>query len=123
MSTIQQNKSDIMKLRKGINFLAADLLTEPIEVFQPVLVSDGEGGFSVTLNKTADIWGMLVPEGNDRTLIAAEVSYTQQARVFVRYPLTIDNTYKLGINAQQWTIHSINDLDNRKEYLEIKIYR
>lgn len=58
-----------MKLRKGINFLAADLLTEPIEVFQPVLVTDGEGGFSVTLNKTADIWGMLVPEGNDRTLI------------------------------------------------------
>ena len=112
-----------MRIKKGINFLSAELLIEPIEVFAPTLVSDGEGGYSVTLAKTADIWGLFVPEGNDRTLIAAEVGYTQQARVFVRYPLTIDNTYKLGIEGNQWTIHSITNLDNRKEYLEILIYR
>lgn len=112
-----------MRINKARNFLYAELLTEPIEVFAPTLVSDGEGGYSVTLAKTADIWGLFVPEGNDRTLIAAEVSYTQQARVFVRYPLTIDNTYKLGIEGNQWTIHSITNLDNKKEYLEILIYR
>ena len=112
-----------MRINKPRNFLYAELLTEPIEVFEPTLATDGEGGYSVTLNKTADIWGLFVPEGNDRTLIAAEVSYTQQARVFVRYPLTIDNTYKLGIEGAQWNIHSITNLDNRKEYLEILIYR
>ena len=112
-----------MRINKARNFLYAELLTEPIEVFAPTLVSDGEGGYSVTLAKTADIWGLFVPEGNNRTLIAAEVSYTQQARVLVRYPLTIDNTYKLGIEGAQWTIHSITNLDNRKEYYEITIFK
>lgn len=112
-----------MKLGAKKTFLAAELLIEPIEVYAPTNVSDGEGGFTVTYGLQGTVWGMYVPEGNDRTLIASEISYTEQARVFVRYPLTINNNYQLGINGNRYSIHSIADMDNLHQYLEIKVYR
>ena len=105
------------------NYLSAELLHEPIGVLQPTQVIDGEGGYTVTYANVGTIWGMFIPLGDSRSLIAAQVSYTASATVFVRYPLTIDQTYKLGIEGNQWTIHSITNLDNRKEYLEITIFR
>lgn len=104
------------------SFLSAEMLNEPIVVLQPTNVSDGEGGYTVTYTATATIWGKYEPLGQDRTLIAAEVTYTDSARVYVRYPLTIDNTYKLQLNGVDYAIHSITDINNRKEYLEIVIY-
>lgn len=103
-------------------FLSAELLIEPIGVLQPTQVSDGEGGFTVTYQNVGTIWGMFIPLGENRSLIAAQESYTKSARVFVRYPLTIDSTYRLDIGGVQYTIHSITDVNNKKEYLEISIF-
>ena len=104
-------------------FLSAELLIEPIGVMQPTQVSDGEGGYTVTYANVGTIWGHYVPLGQDRTLIAAEISYTDSARVYIRYPLTIDNTYQLQINGLNYEIHSITDIENRHEYYEVTIYR
>lgn len=105
------------------NFLSAELLIEPIGVMVPTTTVDGEGGYTVTYALGSTIWGMYVPLGQDRQLLSAEVTFTDSARVYVRYPLTIDNTYKLQINGLDYTIHSITDLNNRKEYYEITIFR
>lgn len=104
-------------------FLSAELLIEPIGVMVPTTTVDGEGGYTVTYALSSTIWGMYVPLGQDRQLLSAEVTFTDSARVYVRYPLTIDNTYKVQINGLDYTIHSITDLNNRHEYLEITIYR
>lgn len=113
-----------MKLSgNNTRYLSAELLIEPIDVYQPSQAVDGEGGYTVTYVNTGTIWGMFIPLGEDRSLIAAQVSYTAPARVYVRYPLTIDSTYKLSINGHLWTIHSIHDLENRHEYFEILIYK
>ena len=105
------------------NFLSAELLIEPIGVLAPTTTVDGEGGYTVTYNDEGTIWGMYVPLGQDRQLLSAEVTFTDSGRVYVRYPLTVDNTYKLQINGLDYTIHSITDLNNRKEYYEITIFR
>ena len=105
------------------NFLSAELLIEPIGVMVPTTTVDGEGGYTVTYALESTIWGMYVPLGQDRQLLSAEVTFTDSGRVYVRYHLTIDNTYKLQINGLDYTIHSITDLNNRKEYYEITIFR
>lgn len=104
-------------------FLSAELLIEPIIVMEPTTITDGEGGFSVSYNIGSTIWGRFIPLGQDRQLISAEVTFTDSARVYVRIPLTIDNTYKLRINGLDYTIHSIKNLENRYQYYEITIYR
>jgi SPP1 family predicted phage head-tail adaptor len=104
-------------------FLSAELLIEPIGVLQPTQVSDGEGGYTVTYANTATIWGMFIPLGDSRSLIAAQVSYTASATVYVRYPLTIDQTYRLDIGGEQYSIHSITNVENKKEYFEIQIFK
>ena len=105
------------------NFLSAELLIEPIGILVPTTTVDGEGGYTVTYALGNTIWGHYVPLGQDRQLLSAEVTFTDSGRVYVRYPLTIDKTYKLQINGLDYTIHSITDLNNRKEYYEITIFR
>jgi SPP1 family predicted phage head-tail adaptor len=105
------------------NYLSAELLHEPIGVLQPTQVSDGEGGYTVTYANVGTIWGMFIPLGDSRSLIAAQVSYTASATVYVRYPLTIDQTYRLEIGGEQYTIHSITNVENKNEYLEIQIFK
>lgn len=104
-------------------FLSAELLIEPMVVMVPSTAIDNEGGYTVTYAAGSTIWGMYVPLGQDRTLIAAEVTFTDSARVYIRYPLTIDNRYKLQVNGLEYTIHSITDIENRHEYYEITIFR
>lgn len=123
MSAVYTYKPDIMKLNNRKNFLAAELLIEPVDIYAPATVSDGEGGVTVTYSLTGTIWGMYIPGGDTRQLIASEVSFTENATLYVRYPTTVDNNYQLGINGVRYSIHSIKDLDNRHEYNEIKIYR
>lgn len=124
VSAVHPSKSDIMRL-KGTrpNYLSAELLIEPIGVLQPTQVSDGEGGYTVTYANVGTIWGMFIPLGDSRSLIAAQVSYTASATVYVRYPLTIDQTYRLDIGGEQYSIHSITDIENKKEYFEIQIFK
>ena len=105
------------------NYLSAELLHEPIGVLEPTQVSDGEGGYTVTYANNTTIWGMFIPLGDSRSLIAAQVSYTASATVYVRYPLTIDQTYRLEIAGQQYSIHSITNVENKDEYLEIQIFK
>lgn len=104
-------------------FLSAELLIEPIIVMEPTTTTDSEGGFTVTYAAGSTIWGMYVPLGQDRQLLSAEVTFTDSARVYVRIPLTIDQTHKLRINGFDYTIHSITDIENRKQYYEITIFR
>jgi len=110
---------------KGNNtrFLSAELLIEPIILMEPTTITDSEGGFSVSYNIGTTIWGMFIPLGQDRQLLSAEVTFTDSAKVYVRIPLTIDQTYKLRINGLDYTIHSIANLENKYQYYEIKIYR
>ena len=124
VSAVHPSKSDIMRL-KGTrpNYLSAELLHEPIGVLEPTQVSDGEGGYTVTYANNTTIWGMFIPLGDSRSLIAAQVSYTASATVYVRYPLTIDQTYRLEIAGQQYSIHSITNVENKDEYLEIQIFK
>jgi SPP1 family predicted phage head-tail adaptor len=104
-------------------FLSAQFLNEPMVLLEPTTTTDSEGGFTVTYAESNTIWGMYVPLGQDRQLLSAEVTFTDSARVYIRYPLTFDNTYKIQINGFDYTIHSITDIENRKEYYEITIFR
>jgi SPP1 family predicted phage head-tail adaptor len=124
VSAVHPSIANTMRL-KGTrpNYLSAELLHEPIGVLQPTQVSDGEGGYTVTYQNTATIWGMFIPVGDSRSLIAAQVSYTASATVFVRYPLTIDQAYRLEIGGEQYSIHSITNVENKDEYLEIQIFK
>jgi SPP1 family predicted phage head-tail adaptor len=104
-------------------FLSAELLIEPMILMEPTTLTDSEGGYTVTYAESSTIWGMYVPLGQDRQLLSAEVTFTDSARVYIRYPLTFDNTYKIRIEGLDYTIHSITNIENRKEYFEITIFR
>ena len=104
-------------------FLSAELLIEPMILMVPTTTTDSEGGFTVTYAEGTTIWGMYFPLGQDRQLLSAEVTFTDSARVYIRYPLTFDNTYKIRIEGLDYTIHSITNIENRKEYYEITIFR
>lgn len=102
--------------------LTTELLIEPIVLRVPNMVTDGEGGFTTTFSNGTTLWGMFVPVQQDRVLNELSLSFNLSARVYIRYPLTFDNTYKLRINTVDYTIHSIVDIENKKQFYEITCY-
>ena len=94
-------------------------MTRRVGVYVPSKTSDGQGGYTTTYNLQETVWGDFRPAKSTRALLESELTFYQDARVYVRYGLIIADFYQLEIEGQMYTIHSINDVDNQHRFLEI----
>ena len=94
-------------------------MTRRVGLYASTRTSDGQGGYSTAFVLQETIWGDFRPAQSNRTLLESELTFYQDARVYVRYGVTITNDYQLEIEGNMYTIHSINDVDNQHRFLEI----
>ena len=111
-----------MKLgdKKG-DVISSSTMTRRVELYAPTRVTDGEGGYTTTFTLQETVWGDFRPSQSTRTLLEAELTFYQDAKVYIRYGTTISDTYQLKVEGKTYTIQSINDVDNQHRYLEINM--
>jgi SPP1 family predicted phage head-tail adaptor len=111
-----------MKLgnKKG-DVISSSTMTRRVELYAPTRVSDGEGGYTTTFTLQETVWGDFRPAQSTRALLEAELTFYQDAKVYIRYGTTISDTYQLKVEGKTYTIHSINDVDNQHRFLEINM--
>ena len=94
-------------------------MTRRVNLYVPTRTSDGQGGFTTTFALQETVWGDFRPSKSTRTLLESELTFYQDAKVYLRYGVTITDDYKIEVEGKTYTIQSINDVDNQHRFLEI----
>jgi SPP1 family predicted phage head-tail adaptor len=111
-----------MKLgdKKG-DVISSSTMTRRVELYAPTKTSDGEGGYTTTFTLQETVWGDFRPAKSTRTLLESELTFYQDAKVYLRYGTNISDTYQVKVEGKTYTINSINDVDNQHRFLEINM--
>lgn len=113
-----------MKLGKAkANYIDANTMTREVKLYAATRVSDGQGGFTTTFALQSTVWGDLRPDNQDRAVDESELQFDQRNRLFIRYGVTINDSYEVEIEGSRYTIHSIKNVENQNRFLELIIYR
>ena len=107
---------------KKANYVDANTMYSEIGLYVPTRVSDGQGGFTTTFALQEVVFGDFRPENENRELLQAELSFTRSAKLFIRYDVTINNSYEIEAEGERYTIHSIKDVENQFRFYEILMY-
>ena len=105
--------------QKKNNDINSSSMTRRVGLYADTRVADGQGGFSTTFALQETIWGDFRPAKSTRGLLESQLTFYQDARVYIRYGTTITNDYKLEIEGIMYTIQSINDVDNAHRFFEV----
>ena len=99
--------------------ISASTMTRRVGIYADTRVADGQGGFTTTFALIDTVWGDFRPAKSTRTLLENELTFYQDAKVYLRYGTNITNDYKLEIEGNMYTIQSINDVDNQHRFYEV----
>ena len=94
-------------------------MTRRADLYRPTITSDGEGGYTTTFTLQETVWGDFRPARSFRTLLEEEKTFYQDAKIYIRYGVTISEEYQIYVEGKMYTINSINDVDNAHRFLEI----
>lgn len=97
-------------------------MTRRIDLYVPTITADGQGGYTTTYALQETVWGDFRPMDENRALQEAQLSFTRSAKLYIRYGVTISNTYQLEVEGERYTIHSIKDVENQFRFYEILMY-
>lgn len=106
--------------KKGWN-INSSTMTRRVGLYFPTRTPDGEGGYTTTYLIQEIVWGDFRPARSTRTLLENELTFYQDAKVYIRYGVDITENYQIEIEGKLYTIHSINDVDNQHRFLEINM--
>ena len=113
-----------MKLGKAkANYVDANTMTREVKVYAATRVSDGQGGYTTTFTLQGTIWGDLRPDNQVRSVGESELQFDQRSILYVRYGVTINDSYEVEIEGDRYTIHSIKNVENQNRFLELIIYK
>ena len=125
MPTLDKNFANTITMRIGLhkdNYVDANSMNREVRVYAPLTVSDGQGGYTTTFVYQESVWGDFRPQPQNRALLESALSFTRYAKLFIRFGLFIGDSYKLDVEGQRYTIHSIKDVDNAYRFYEIEMY-
>lgn len=97
-------------------------MTRRADLYAPTTISDGEGGYTTSFALQETVWGDFRPARSIRTLLEDEKTYYQDAKMYIRYGIAINEEYQVFVEGKMYTIQSINDVDNAHRFLEINFY-
>jgi SPP1 family predicted phage head-tail adaptor len=113
-----------MKLGKAKSvYIDANTMTREVLLYAPTRTSDGQGGYTTTFAYQSTVWGDLRPDNKVREIDESELQFDQKMRLYIRFGVTITDTYELEIEGSRYTIHSIKDVENQHRFYELVIYR
>ena len=113
-----------MKLGKAkANYVDANTMTRQVGIYAATRVSDGQGGYTTTFALQTTVWGDLRPDNQVREIGESELQFDQKNRLYIRYGVTINDSYEVDVEGDRYTIHSIKNVENQNRFLELIIYR
>ena len=104
------------------NEICAETMRELFTVQSYTRASDGEGGYTYTASTSADYWGDISPLSQSRALLELSLSFKKAVRIYTRYTDAITVNNKIIFDGEEYTIHSVLDIDTKKQYLKIIAY-
>lgn len=111
-----------MKLTKKNSINAGDL-KDRLTLLIPSATNDGRGGKTVTYSDYATVWCKASPANNSRTLQEAQLVFNDSFRFTIRYSeVPVTANWKIRFNGKDYTIHTVDDIENRYQYLSILAY-
>ena len=113
-----------MKLGKAkANYIDANTMTREVGIYAATRVSDGQGGYTTTFALQTTVWGDLRPENQNRAVDDSELQFDQRSVLFIRFGVTINDSYEVEVEGDRYTIHSIKNVENQNRFLELIIYK
>lgn len=113
-----------MKLGKAkSDYIDANTMTREVKIYAATKSGDGQGGYTTVFTLQSTVWGDLRPDNKVREIDDLEIAFDQRNRLYIRYGVNIQNNYKVEIEGQTYTIHSIKDVENQHRFLELIIYK
>ena len=113
-----------MKLGKAkANYVDANTMTREVKIYAPTRVSDGQGGYTTTFALQTTVWGDLRPDNQSREIGESELQFDQRSVLYIRYGVTINDSYEVDVEGSRYTIHSIKNVENQNRFLELIIYK
>jgi len=107
------------KKNKNVN---SSTMNRRAVLYQASSFPDGEGGYQTVFQNVGEVWCDFRPARSIRTLLEDEKTYYQDAKMYIRYGITINEEYQVFVEGKMYTIQSINDVDNAHRFLEINFY-
>ena len=113
-----------MKLGKAkANYVDANTMTRQVGIYAATRVSDGQGGYTTTFALQTTVWGDLRPDNQVREIGESELQFDQRSRLYIRFGVTILDSYEVEVETFRYTIHSIKNVENQNRFLELIIYK
>jgi SPP1 family predicted phage head-tail adaptor len=113
-----------MKLGKAkANYVDANTMTREVLIYAPTRVSDSQGGYTTTFALQSTVWGDLRPDNQSREIGESELQFDQRSRLYIRFGVTILDSYEVEVETFRYTIHSIKNVENQNRFLELIIYK
>ena len=112
-----------MKLSKRYDQIVAGDLKDRCKLLQPTSTSNGRGGSAVSYSEYAEVWVKAMPANNSRTLSEAQVTFFDAFKFTIRTSeIPVNANWQITFNNRTYTIHSVHDINNAYQYLEILAY-
>ena len=83
-------------------------------------VPDGYKGHSVTWQTVCVVWGSIDPVSGREYFYAHQIQNAISHRIRIRYRTDIDEAMRIKCGDRYFSIESIIDVDERREFLEIR---
>jgi SPP1 family predicted phage head-tail adaptor len=113
---------EAMKITKKNTITAGDL-KDRLTLLIPTVVSNGRGGSTITYSDYATVWCKAQPYRNSRTLQEAQLIFNDSFNFIIRYSeVPITAAWMIRFNGADYTIHTIDDVENRYQYYSILAY-
>jgi len=112
-----------MKLNRRSGSISAGDLKDRCSLLQPTYTSNGRGGQDTTFATYATVWCKATPSSNSRELVEAQITYYDAFHFTIRKSeVPIKSDWHIDFNGRTYTIHTVDDIENRYQYLKILAY-
>lgn len=109
-----------MKLNRRPGTISAGDLKDRLTLLQPTYTADGQGGTTITHATYGIVWCKAKPANNLRSLQESQLVFNEAMMFTIRASqVNITADWQLEFNGRTYTIHTIDDVDNRYQYLLI----
>lgn len=111
-----------MRIQRSINSVSVGQLDRVVTLLQPTVVANNRGGSAPPTYTETDVYAMVQPFRDTRGLEESGITFNEAVRVILRYSETVTPDWKISIDGADYTIHTVEDINKKKQFTEIICY-
>lgn len=111
-----------MRIKRSINSVSVGELDRVVTLLEPTIVSNGRGGYNPPTYTETDVYAMVKPFRDTRGLQESGLTFNEAVRVIIRFGTSVTPNWKISIDGDDYTIHTVEDIDKKKQFTEIICY-